>query len=104
MHRAARHEHLAASYRAMRDHYQQQGQAVAQTMADRQALKAPTADPGRSGLDTLFSARRTLAQAAILQLPKPSHRAFGQDPPCVPPSMMSSPRREADRTTMCRTN
>ena len=142
--RAARHEHLAASYRAMRDHYYQQQQAFAQAMADRQewdqatagprrlaiaadaelrrrhpeqkieplrsakpvllsdtereqahpapgqemsrlqqeplrvtlqnrqALKAPTEDPGWSGLDTIFSARRTLGQAAILQPPKPS--------------------------------
>ena len=71
MHRAARHEHLAASYRAMRDHYQQQGQALAQTMADRQALKVTIEDPGWSGLDTLFSAPRRLGQAAILQPPKP---------------------------------
>jgi hypothetical protein len=142
--RAARHEHLAASYRAMRDHYQQQQQALTQTMAHReeweqatadsrrmaiaadaelrrrhpsqkieplrsaesatvsdtereqahpapgqeisraqqelfrvplqngQALKVPTEDPGWSGLDPLFSARRALGQAAILQPPKPS--------------------------------
>jgi hypothetical protein len=141
---AERHEHLAASYRAMRDHYQQQQQALAQAMADRreweqatagsrrlaiaadaelcrrhpdqkieplhssepallsdtereqahpapgqeisqiqqelfhatlqnrQALKAPTEDPSRSGLDTLFSARRMLGPVAILQPPKPS--------------------------------
>src|SRR5262249_14908163 len=30
--RAARYEHLAASYRAMRDHYQQQAQSFAQVM------------------------------------------------------------------------
>ena len=41
--RAARHEHLAASYRAMRDHYQQQGQALAQAMADRQEWEHATA-------------------------------------------------------------
>ena len=141
--RAARHEHLAASYRAMRDHYQQQGQALAQAMADRreweqatahsrrlaidadaelrrrypdqkmeplrsaepafsdtgreqahpapdheisqvqqerfrlmlqtrQALKVTIEDPSWSGLDTLFSAPRTLGQATILQPPKPS--------------------------------
>jgi hypothetical protein len=142
--RAARHEHLAASYRAMRDHYQQQQQALAQVMADRQeweqatahprslaiaadtelrhrhpdqkieplrssepallsgtereqahpapgqeisqvqqelfrvtlqnrqALKVPTEDPGWSDLDTLFSGRRALGQAAMLQPPKPS--------------------------------
>jgi conjugative relaxase-like TrwC/TraI family protein len=143
--RAARHEHLAASYRAMRDHYQQQqkqvlnqaladrqeweqatagsrrlaiaadaelrrrrpyqkieplrsaepgpisdteheqahpapGQEISQvqqelfrtTLQNRQALKVPTEDPGWSGLNTLFSARRMLGQAAILQPPKPS--------------------------------
>jgi hypothetical protein len=142
--RADRHEHLAASYRAMRNHYQQQEQALTQTMAhreeweqattgsrrlaiaadvelrrrhpdqkieplrsfepallsdtereqahpapgqeisqiqqelfhatlqNRQALKAPTEDPGWGRLDTLFSTRRTLGQAAILQPPKPS--------------------------------
>jgi hypothetical protein len=141
---AACHDHLAASYRAMRDHYQQQGQALARAMADRQeweqatahsrhlaiaadaelrrrhpgqkieplrsaepallsdtereqahaapgqeisqthqelframlqnrqALKAPTEDPGWSRLDTLFSTRKTSGQAAILQPPKPS--------------------------------
>jgi hypothetical protein len=38
----------------------------------RQALTAPTADPGWNGLDTLFSASRTPGQAAILQPPKPT--------------------------------
>jgi conjugative relaxase-like TrwC/TraI family protein len=141
--RVARHEHLAASYRAMRDHYQQQQQALAHamtarqeweqatadsrrlaitadaelrrrhpdqkieplrssepalsdtereqahpapgqesgqiqqelfhaTLQNRQALKAPTEDSGWGSLDTLFSTRRTLGQAAILQPPKPS--------------------------------
>jgi hypothetical protein len=142
--RAARHEHLAASYRAMRNHYQHQQRTFASVMADReeweqatagsrhlaiaadaelrrrhpdqkvdslrsaepallsdtereqgrpapgqeisrlqqelfrvtlqnrQALKIPTEDPSRSGLDPLCSTRRTLGQAAILQPPKPS--------------------------------
>ena len=39
--RAARHEHLAASYRAMRDHYQQQQQAFAQIMAAREECEVP---------------------------------------------------------------
>lgn len=42
------------------------------TLQNRQALKAPTEDPCWSDLDTIFSARRTLGQAAILQPPKPS--------------------------------
>ena len=41
--RAARHEYLAASYRALRDHYQQQEQALAQAMADRQEWEQATA-------------------------------------------------------------
>ena len=42
------------------------------TLQDRQALKAPTEDPSWSGLDTLFSTRRTREQSAILQPPKPT--------------------------------
>jgi hypothetical protein len=41
--RAARHEHLAASYRALRDHYQQQEQALDQAMADRREWEHATA-------------------------------------------------------------
>jgi hypothetical protein len=41
--RAARHENLAASYRALRDHYQQQEQALAQAMAGRQEWEHATA-------------------------------------------------------------
>ena len=56
------------------------GQEISQTqqevframLQNRQALRAPTEDPSWSGLDTLFSARKTLGQAAILKPPKPS--------------------------------
>ena len=41
--RAARHAHLAASYRTMRDHYQQQQHAFAQAMAARQEWEQATA-------------------------------------------------------------
>lgn len=41
--RAARHEHLAASYRALRDHYQQQEQTLAQTIANRKEWEHATA-------------------------------------------------------------
>jgi conjugative relaxase-like TrwC/TraI family protein len=41
--RAARHEYLAASYRALRDHYQQQERALARAMADRQEWEQATA-------------------------------------------------------------
>jgi hypothetical protein len=43
--RATRHEHLAASYRALRDHYQQQEQTLAQAMANRQEWEHATAGP-----------------------------------------------------------
>ena len=43
--RAARHEHLAASYRAMRDFYQQREQTFAQAMDDRRKWKQATASP-----------------------------------------------------------
>jgi hypothetical protein len=41
--RTAQHEHLAASYRAMRDRYQQQERNFAQTMADRLEWEQATA-------------------------------------------------------------
>jgi hypothetical protein len=41
--RAARHETLAASYRALRDHYQQREQALDHAMADRQEWAQATA-------------------------------------------------------------
>ena len=41
--RAARHEHLAASYRSLRDFYQQREQAFAPAMADRQEWEQATA-------------------------------------------------------------
>ena len=40
--RAGRHETLAASYRALRDHYQQREQTLAQAMADRQEWEHAT--------------------------------------------------------------
>ena len=45
--RAARHEHLAASYWTMRDHYQQQQQALTQTMAHREEWDQATASSRR---------------------------------------------------------
>jgi hypothetical protein len=45
--RAARHEHLAASYRALRGHYQQQEQGFAQAMTARQEWEQATAGSRR---------------------------------------------------------
>ena len=56
--RAARHEHLAASYRALRDHYQQQEQALAQAMADRQEWEQATAGSRRLAIAADAELRR----------------------------------------------
>ena len=56
--RAARHEHLAASYRALRDHYQQQEQVLAQAMADRQEWEQATAGPRRLAIAADAELRR----------------------------------------------
>jgi hypothetical protein len=56
--RAARHEHLAASYRAMRDHYQQREQALAQATADRQKWEQATADARRLAIAADTELRR----------------------------------------------
>jgi hypothetical protein len=56
--RAARHEHLAASYRAMRDHYQQQEQAFAQAMTDRQEWEQAIAGSRRLAIAADTELRR----------------------------------------------
>jgi hypothetical protein len=45
--RAARHEHLGVSYRAMRDHYQQQQHALARAIAAREEWEQVTAGARR---------------------------------------------------------
>jgi hypothetical protein len=65
-------EHEQAHPRIGQEIRQVQQELFRATLQNRQALKVPTEDPSRSGLDTLFSARRTLGPAAILQPPKPS--------------------------------
>ena len=56
--RAARHEHLAASYRALRDHYQQQEQSLAQAMADRREWEQATAHSRRLAIAVDAELRR----------------------------------------------
>src|SRR5262249_10355591 len=56
--RAARHDHLAASYRAMRDHYQQQRQAFAQVMAAREEWEQATAGSRRLAIAADAELRR----------------------------------------------
>jgi conjugative relaxase-like TrwC/TraI family protein len=56
--RAARHEHLAASYRALRAHYQQQEQGFAQAMTDRQEWEQATAGSRRLAIAADTELRR----------------------------------------------
>jgi hypothetical protein len=56
--RAARHEHLAASYRAMRDHYQRQQQTLTQAMAARQEWDQATAGSRRLAIAADTELRR----------------------------------------------
>ena len=56
--RAARHEHLAARYRALRGHYQQQEQALAQAMTDRQEWEQATAQSRRLAITADTELRR----------------------------------------------
>jgi AAA domain/TrwC relaxase len=56
--RAARHEHLAASYRALRDHYQQRQQSFARDMTDRQEWEQATAGSRRLAIAADTELRR----------------------------------------------
>ncbi len=56
--RATRHEHLATSYRAMRDHYQQQQQVFAQVMTDREEWEQVTAGSRRLAIAADAELRR----------------------------------------------
>jgi hypothetical protein len=56
--RAGRHETLAASYRALRDHYQQREQIFAQALADRQEWEHATAEPRRLAIAADAELRR----------------------------------------------
>jgi conjugative relaxase-like TrwC/TraI family protein len=56
--RAARHEHLAASYRALRDHYQQRGHDLTQDMAARQEWEQATRRSRRLALAADAELRR----------------------------------------------
>ena len=56
--RAARHEHLAASYRALRDHYQQQERDFARAMVARQEWEQETAGSRRLAIAADTELRR----------------------------------------------
>jgi hypothetical protein len=70
---AARHEHLAASYRAMRDHYQQREQALTQTMADRRQWEHATAQSRHLAVvaDTELRRRHPTRKIEPLRSPEP---------------------------------
>jgi hypothetical protein len=72
--RAARHEHLAASYRAMRDHYQQQEQGFARAMIDRQEWERETAGSRRlaSAADTELRRRHPYRKIEPLRAADPA--------------------------------
>jgi len=70
--RAGRHEHLAASYRALRDHYQQREQILAQAMAGRQEWEHATAQPRRLAVAADAELRRRHPRQQIEPL-HPSH-------------------------------
>ena len=73
--RAARHEHLAASYRALRDHYQQRGQVLAQDMAARQEWEQATGQSRRLAIvaDAELRRRHPGRKIEPLRSAEPAH-------------------------------
>ena len=63
--RAGRHETLAASYRALRDHYQQREQTLTQAMADRKEWEHATAGSRRLAIAADAELRRRHPQQKI---------------------------------------
>ena len=86
--RAARHEHLAASYRALRDHYQQQEQGFARAMTDRQEWEQATAGSRRLAIAADTELRRRHPYGKIEPLrsaePAPVSGAERQHPDLTP--------------------
>jgi hypothetical protein len=86
--RAARHEHLAASYQALRDHHQQQEQALAQAMADRQEWEHATAQSRQLAIAADIELRRRHPDCKIEPLraaePAPVRDAERQHPVMIP--------------------
>jgi hypothetical protein len=71
---ATRHEHLAASYRALRDHYQQQEQGFAKAMIDRQEWEQTTAGSRRMAIaaDTELRRRHPYGKIEPLRSAEPA--------------------------------
>ena len=95
--RAARHEHLAASYQALRDHYLQQAQALTQAMAARQDWKQATEQSRRLALAADAELRRRHPGRKIEPLrsaePQPQLRETRMQNPCIQLETTSSPRQ-----------
>ena len=110
--RAARHEHLAASYRALRDHYQRQEQGFARAMIDRQEWEQATAGSRRLAIAADTELRRRHPHRNIEPLrsaePAPASGAERQHPDLTPQQKSSETawmgdltvQREAFRTAM----
>ena len=100
--RAARHEHLAASYRAMRDHYQQQEQGFARAMTDRQEWEQATAGSRRLAIASDTELRRRHPYRKIEPLrsaePAPVSGAERPHPDLTPQQGSSEMARMGDLT------
>ena len=100
--RAARHEHLAASYRALRDHYQQQEQGLAQAMADRQEWEQATAGSRRLAIAADTELRRRHPHRKIEPLrsaePAPASGAERQHPDLTPQQSSGETTRKSGLT------
>jgi hypothetical protein len=100
--RAARHEHVAASYRAMRGHYQQQAQGLALAMTDRQEWEQATAGSRRLAIAADTELRRRHPQRKIEPLrsaePAPASGAEHQHPDLTPQQRISETARMGDLT------
>jgi hypothetical protein len=100
--RAARHEHLAASYRALRDHYQQQEQGFARAMTDRQEWDHATAGSRRLAIAADTELRRRHPYRKIEPLrsaePAPVSDAERQHPDLTPQQRSSETARMGDLT------
>ena len=98
--RAERHKHLAASYRALRDHYQHQEQAFAQVMADRQEWEHATAGSRRLAIAADTELRRRHPYRKIEPLrsaePTPASDTERQHPDLTPQHRSSETAQMSD--------
>ena len=100
--RAARHEHLAASFRALHHHYQQQEREFTRVMADRQEWEQVTAGSRRLAIAADTELRRRYPYRKIEPLrsaePTPVRGAERQHPDLIPQQRSSEMARMGDLT------